>query len=207
VTVDPSGRFAYVTNFGSNNVSAYTISRTTGALTAIGSPVAAGTNPLSVTVDPSGRFAYVANFGFGSNTVSAYTINATTGALTPVDANPGTPGIDNFPAGTQPISVTVDPSGRFAYVTNQISNNVSAYTISATTGALTALPDSPFPHGTSPYWVTVDPSGRFAYVANRISPTVSAYTIHATTGALTAIGSPVAAGTDPRSVTTSGTIQ
>jgi DNA-binding beta-propeller fold protein YncE len=37
-----------------------------------------------------------------------------------------------------PYSVTVEPSGRFAYVANYQSE-VSAYTISASTGALTSI--------------------------------------------------------------------
>ena len=63
MTVDPSGRFAYVANLVGDNVSAYTINSSTGALSAVaGSPFAAGNDPWSVTVDPSGKFAYVANF-------------------------------------------------------------------------------------------------------------------------------------------------
>jgi DNA-binding beta-propeller fold protein YncE len=37
-------------------------------------------------------------------------------------------------SGSQPSSVTVDPSGRFAYVTNN-NSTVSMYTINITTGA------------------------------------------------------------------------
>jgi 6-phosphogluconolactonase (cycloisomerase 2 family) len=48
VTVDPSGRFAYVANSSSNDVSAYTINASTGALTSIGSNALAGTSPSSV---------------------------------------------------------------------------------------------------------------------------------------------------------------
>ena len=81
MAVDPAGKFAYVTNSSSNDVSMYTINATTGALTSIGT-IAAGTDPVSVAVDPSGKFAYVANSS--SNDVSMYTINATTGALTPI---------------------------------------------------------------------------------------------------------------------------
>jgi len=111
----PSGvpRFAYVTNLNSNDVSAYTISPATGALTqilcgggtgCIGSNFAAGTLPVSVTVDPSGKFAYVANQA--SNDVSAYTIN-TNGALTRIPCGGGTGCIgSNFAAGTGPVSVT-----------------------------------------------------------------------------------------------------
>ena len=50
VTVDAYGKFAYVANYVTNNISAYTINPTTGALTAVaGSPFAARTNPISVT--------------------------------------------------------------------------------------------------------------------------------------------------------------
>ena len=82
VAVDPSGKFAYVANIYGNNVSAYSINTTTGALTAVGPAVAAGYGPRSVTVDPSGKFAYVANV-WGDN-VSVFSINRTTGALTAV---------------------------------------------------------------------------------------------------------------------------
>jgi DNA-binding beta-propeller fold protein YncE len=62
------------------------------------------------------KFAYVAN-ARGYN-VSAYTIDGTTGALTSV---PGSP----FAAGSDPQSVAVDPSGKFAYVANLLSSNVT----------------------------------------------------------------------------------
>ena len=141
---------AYAANQGSNDVSAYTINPTTGALTAItGSPFVAGTTPLSMAGDPTAKFAYVANYfnGAGGNSVSAYAINPTTGALTAVTGSP-------FAAGTNPRSVTVDPTGRFAYAANQNSNNVSAYTINGTTGALTPITGSPFAAGASPVSVT-----------------------------------------------------
>src|SRR5206468_1456463 len=98
----------------------------------------------SVAVDPTGKFAYVTNSGtHGDNTVSGYTINATTGALTPI---PGSP----FAAGLNPLFVVVDPTGKFAYVTNFSDNTVSGYTIDAT-GALTPIPGSPFATGGNPF--------------------------------------------------------
>jgi 6-phosphogluconolactonase len=210
VTVDPSGRFAYVANMtdyncsgiacSDGNVSAYTINGATGALREIaGSPFAAGHEPYSVTVDPLGRFAYVANSG--DNTVSAYTINGSTGALSAVSGSP-------FATGIGPLSVTVDPSGQFAYVANAADNTVSAYTIDSSTGAWRAVSGSPFAGLFYPYAVTVHPSGRFAYVVNGCSSssclkgTVSAFTINSSTGALIVIaGSPVAAGQISQSVT------
>jgi len=126
VGVDRAGKFAYVTNSGSNDVSMYTIDATTGALTSIGT-IAAGTEPSSVAVDPSGKFAYVTNSN--SNDVSMYTIDATTGALT---------SIGTIAAGTDPSSIAVDPAGKFVYVTNSGSNDVSMYSIGAT-GSLTLI--------------------------------------------------------------------
>ena len=191
--------FAYVANFRSGDVSAYTIDGATGALMEVdGSPFPAGSGPWSVTVDPAGRFAYVANqvsFPLPGN-VSAFAIDGTTGALTPVAGSP-------FLAGTRPSSVAVDPTGRFAYVANFSSNNVSAYTIAGTTGALTPMVGSPFPMSSfSPTSVTVHPAGQFAYVTNEFRAKVSAYTIDGTTGALTeVVGSPFGTGPFPISVT------
>jgi 6-phosphogluconolactonase (cycloisomerase 2 family) len=105
-----------------------------------------------------------------------------------------------------PSAVVVDPSGRFAYVANEFSDNVSGYTINATTGALPPLAGSPFPAGTFPQAITVDPAGRFVYVANggdfESLGSVSGYTINAATGALTPVaGSPFPAGAAPSAVT------
>jgi DNA-binding beta-propeller fold protein YncE len=127
VTVDPTGKFAYVANSGCGDfvgiVSMYAINATTGALTSIGSPVAADFGSYAVTVDPSGKFAYVANEGDGDlcGSVSMYTLNATTGALTSVGtiAAPGAP--PPSPGSCSPYSVAVDRSGKFAYVANEVA--------------------------------------------------------------------------------------
>jgi 6-phosphogluconolactonase (cycloisomerase 2 family) len=192
-----AARFAYVANSGSNDVSMYTINATTGALAPIApGTIAAGMGPVSVAVDPSGRFVYVANAN--SNNVSMYTIDATTGALTSI-------GTTAAGTGSGLTSVAVDPSGRFAYVANGDlffgeGNDVSMYTINATTGALAPIAPGTVAAGMGPVSVAADPFGRFAYVANLVSDNVSMYAISATIGALTSIDTPVAAGRQPFSV-------
>src|SRR5580658_8958116 len=200
VTVDPSGKFAYVASSGDvwdidfGSVLTYTINPTTGALTSttggiIGTGIS-GTPELfnSVAVDPSGKFAYAADGGAfpagsfgGDSSVSMYTINSTTGALTPIGM------IDS---GSSPDSVAVDPAGKFAYVANFGSNKVSMYTIDATSGALASI--GTIAAGPGPVSVAVDPAGKFAYVANwtgnDTEGSVSMYTIDATTGVLTLSG-------------------
>jgi 6-phosphogluconolactonase (cycloisomerase 2 family) len=167
---------------------------TLGALTPIGAPVATDTSPASVAVDPSGRFAYVAN-DF-SNEVLLFAIDATTGALTPgtpVTAREGPVSIV-LTRGTAPVTVTP----RFAYTANQGSDNVSGFSIDATSGMLTAIAGSPFPTGQIPVSIRTDPLGRFVYVANVNSGDISGFTIDSATGALAAVpGSPVALNENP----------
>ena len=198
-------RFAYAANYGDNTVSIYVVNPVTGQLRHNGYALA-GTNPSSISIDPAGKFAYVANSGGG---VSAYTINADNGALTQIDAMPGLVGIQNYPADNNPIAVSVDPSGKFVYVANFGSNSVSAYTINAATGAITALIDvdagtpgnqSSIATGANPQYITIDPFGKFVYVANYTSNNVSAYRISAVSGALTSVGT-VTVGNNPYAVT------
>jgi DNA-binding beta-propeller fold protein YncE len=81
-------------------VTTFGIDPTTGALTEVGTEVAAGTSPHTVTVDPSGRFAYVANGGFGFfDPVTTFSIDQTTGALTKVGTE--------VPAGDAPHSIAI----------------------------------------------------------------------------------------------------
>lgn len=67
-------------------------------------------------------------------------------------------------AGTRPLSVAVDPNGKFVFVTNQGDNTLSVYALGSG-GDLTAISGSPFAVANQPQGVTVDPSGKFAYVA------------------------------------------
>ncbi len=100
MAVDPAGSHVYVANVtAANQVTAYSITPNTGALTVSGSPVAAGTLPVSITLDPSGLFAYVANDN--SNDISVYAVDATTGALSQASHSP-------FAAGNEPRAIAID---------------------------------------------------------------------------------------------------
>ena len=66
-------------------------------------------------------------------------------------------------SGTPPVP----PTPAVAYVANQTSNNVSAFLINETTGALVPVAGSPFPVGTTPGGVAVSSDGTLAYVANQ----------------------------------------
>ena len=131
VSCSQAGRFAYVANQLSNDLSAYAIDAD-GALTPIaGSPVAAtGTAPASLAVDPNGRFTP----GGGALAVSGASVAA----------------------GTFPIGFVLDPSGQFAYAANDNSGDISGYAVDATTGALSPISHSPFAAGSEPRAIAID---------------------------------------------------
>src|SRR5689334_12985514 len=63
--------------------------------------------------------------------------------------------------GGKPRSVAVDPTGRFLYVANAGSSNISAFVIDAATGKGTAIAGSPFATDTTPVQVIVDQHAQF----------------------------------------------
>jgi 6-phosphogluconolactonase (cycloisomerase 2 family) len=184
IAVDPAGMFAYATLSKIDNVIAYAIDSSTGNLAAISGSqfYGGGGNPLDITVDPSGQFAYMANYGGG---ISAFTINSATGGLTAVSGSPFPTAVAAREFGMD--SVTVDPTGRFVYAASQTGDDVSAFVIDPSTGALTTVAGSPFPADSQPGSVRVDPSGRYVYVTCGRSNNVWAYSIDGNTGALTMI--------------------
>ena len=143
VTVSPNGQFLYV--FG-GDMSAFSINATTGALTNVpGSPYTLPSQGNSVTVDPTGKFLYASIAPFNSTTaipdIITYSINAT-GSLTQlsqqgVDANGG----ESMAITTGTKAVVFTP--KFAYATNETDKTISEWTITDSTGALTAVAGSP----------------------------------------------------------------
>ncbi len=94
------GRFLFISDEDNGQTSAYTIDRSSGAITVVaGSPFAGG--GAGATVDRTGNFLYVGNTGPNtSQGVYAFQINQTTGALTLVSGSP-------FPSGNSPFSLAL----------------------------------------------------------------------------------------------------
>jgi len=178
----PKQFVVFVGNEGSNDVSAFAVNNTTGALTAVpGSPFAAGTDPKAMALYGSDAL-YVANAG--SSNVSAYSIDEGTGALAPLSPGPST-----IATGMSPTSVVVVPGASVVYVANHGgSNDISAFSID-----LTPVPGSPFPAGGNPLSLAVGGGGKFLYTANpdATNPSISGFNIDPTSGALSPLnGSP-----------------
>ncbi len=93
--------------------------------------------------------------------------------------------------------------GKFVYVTNSSSGDVSGYAIDPRSGTLKEVEGSPFGAGRFPQAVAIDPRGKVVYVASVYSSNISAYAIHPDSGALTAVkGSPFEAKSSPLGIAT-----
>jgi 6-phosphogluconolactonase len=187
-------QFSYVANAGDNTVSAYTIDATSGALAAVGTPVATGTSPRAIVGTQDKRYLYVGNEG--SNDISAFRVNSASGALTAV---PGSP----FAAGADPKALAIyQVLGTYLYVANAASDTVSAFAVDTRSGSLTPLSPATFATGKGPSAIAVDPIGGFIYVANNGgSDDISAFSVEPTTGILTPVaGSPFPAGANPHAL-------
>ena len=213
VTINPAGTFAYVVNEDEalisethsyfTTVSTYRINATTGALSTVEGNPFVEERVSSFAINPAGTFAFtfLPAASQDSGTISVYRIKATTGALVEVTGSPFS--VEAADAQDDQQTVTIDLTGRFAYVANEDEGTVSAYRINASTGALSPIVGSPFKTGGRPYSVTIDHTNTFAYVPNGGGDGyISAYRINQTTGALTEVkSSPFAAGSRPQSVT------
>src|SRR6185369_12328335 len=99
----------------------------TGALTAIGIPVAVTSGPSFVTVHPSGKFAYVVG---SSSSTTVFSIDQATGTLFHVN---------DVPSGVSAVAMAVETTGKFAYIANFNDSSISVFSINQTTGDLTLI--------------------------------------------------------------------
>jgi len=202
----PTTENLYVTDSVNYTLLNYSVDPSAGTLTlmpysssAPGIPT--GSIPSGVAVDPCNRFVYVANAGPGSNqnTVSAFTICSSISLL----SQPPCPVADfslhsisacstatGFcPAGDVPGPMSVDAYGKFLYVVNKGSSNISGYEINSNTGALLPFSGAPVAAGVGPNSIAIRSDDSWVFVANTGYPgTLSQYSISLTSGILSPVG-------------------
>ena len=129
--------FVYLLDQQGEAITTYSIG-SNGALSQVGSPLKPTSPyyPIIETMDPKGRFVFCPDLSTNgtSNDLQVYSIGSN-GALTQV---PGSP----FALATVGNSLTVDPTGKFLYISTA-GGPILAYSIGVN-GTLTAVPGSPF---------------------------------------------------------------
>jgi 6-phosphogluconolactonase len=159
-----------------------------------------GPHAHSINLDAANRFAFAADLGL--DRIFIYRFDPEKGILTP--HNP--PAASTAP-GAGPRHLAFHPSGRFAYVINELDSTVTAFRYDATAGTLreiqtvTTVP-SGFSGENYPAEVLAHPSGRFLYGSNRGHDSIVMYTIDPESGKLTLGGHVSSGGKGPRNFNT-----
>jgi 6-phosphogluconolactonase len=191
IYVDPTNKFVYSCDLGTDKVLIYVLDPNKGTLTLADPPFATvppGAGPRHLAFSPSG-YVYVNNeMGLS---VTAFKRNPTTGALTEIQTVPTIPA-DAPTQGVTTSEIFAHPTGPWLYVSNRGRNTILRYNI-APNGQLTYGEETPTPN--EPRGFALSPDGKWLVAAGQKDNQVAAYRIDPTTGKLTPSGTPIEVGT------------
>jgi 6-phosphogluconolactonase len=206
IVTDRAGKWALVANYGGGSVEVLPIQEDgkLGEPTAFVQHKGSGTNPQrqsgphahSINLDRAERFAFAADLGLDQ--VLIYRFDKSKGTLTPND-----PPFAAVKPESGPRHFAFHPSGRWAYVINEMACTVTAFRYNAERGALeeiqtiSTLPDG-VKEGYSTAEVQVHPSGKFLYGSNRGHNSIAVFTIDSASGKLTPVEQKSTEGKTPR---------
>lgn len=192
LSVDRTGRFAFVANYHSGGVAMLPIG-TDGRLDAACAVIQhhgcgpdperqEGPHAHSITLSPDERFAIVADLGLDK--LMVYRIDWRAGRLLPHE-----PPFTAVAPGAGPRHLAFHPTARFAYVINELDNTMTALTWDAAQGAchvLQTLPTEPAEFAGTGYAADVQMSadGHFLYGSNRGHDSVAVFAVDDRDGTL-----------------------
>ena len=156
------GQYVYVVNKNGSvggstgDVSAFTINQSTGALTAVGTLTAAGTQPTSAAVDTTGQYLYVGNKNSANVTRFLIQADGSLGAThTYVTSQTGV------------ATVVINPADNLLYAggygPGSPAGNLYGFTLDNGTGGLSPVPNSPYGLGNATMSMAIDPAGKFLF--------------------------------------------
>ena len=206
VTVDRTGGFLLVANYGGGNVSVLSIERDgrLGGVTDVDQHQGSSVDPdrqngphaHSIVLDHTNRYAYSCDLG--TDKIMIYRFDSEKGKLT---ANKQ-PWVQVKP-GAGPRHFTFHPGGRYGYVMNELDATVTAFTCDSSWGTLKetqtvhTLPEA-FSGINTTADIHVSPFGKFLYGSNRGHNSIVVFEIEERTGKLRFIEHAATEGLTPR---------
>ena len=206
VTVDKTGRFVLVANYVGGNVAVLPVLRNgslgeatdmkQGGGSSINTERQKGPHAHCIVPDHANRFAYSCDLG--TDKIMIFRFDSRRGILT---ANK-TPWVQLKP-GAGPRHLTFHPSGKFAYVINELHATVTVFTHDRTSGNLNEVQTVPtlppgFIAANTSADIHISPDGQFLYCSNRGHDSIAAFKVDARNGTLTFIAHESTGGKTPR---------
>ncbi len=204
VSVHPSGKFVFAANYGGGNVVIYPVRADGGLVEASDVAQHAGTggdpkrqtgpHAHCIIPDAAGRHAFAPDLGIDK--VMIYRIDTKNGKFVPN-------GFAATKPGAGPRHFDFHPSGKFAYVINELDSTITAFAYDEAKGALNelqAISTLPKDFSGTSYCadIHVHPSGRFVYGSNRGHNSIVAFAIDQGSGKLNPIAHESTQGKWPR---------
>ncbi|PYV79742.1 MAG: 6-phosphogluconolactonase [Acidobacteria bacterium] len=214
ISVDKTGRYVMLANFGSGSVSVIHV-KDDGSLGELASfiqdvghsvdpSIQTEPHPHWIGVSPDNRYVIVSDLGIDQ--VLIFHFDKKSGMLSP----PGPPSTAVYPGGG-PRHFTFDPSGKFGYQLSEMSGIVDVFSWDPTKGTLTTVQRvHTVPHnffgGNHSAEIEIHPSGRFLYESNRRTQgetvrgpdTIGVFAIDQKNGTLSRVEEVLSGGTMPR---------
>jgi 6-phosphogluconolactonase len=155
-----------------------------------------GPHAHEIVLDAAEAFAFAADLG--ADRIFIYRYGAASGTLEPNEPNAAV-----LEPGSGPRHLAWHPSGKIAYVINELGSTVTAFRYDAGHGVLDAFQTvTTLPAGFSgpnkAAEVAVSPDGRFLYASNRGDDSLAVFSIDAASGTLTASDRVPTGGRAPR---------
>jgi 6-phosphogluconolactonase len=155
-----------------------------------------GPHAHEIVLDAAEAFAFAVDLG--ADRIFVYRYGAVSGTLEPNEAKAAV-----LEPGSGPRHLAWHPSGRIAYVINELGSTVTAFRYDAGRGnldafeTLTTLPAG-FSGANKAAEVAVSPDGRFLYASNRGDDSLAVFSIDTASGTLAASGRVPTGGRAPR---------
>ncbi|MCI3224637.1 lactonase family protein [Streptomyces sp. NP-1717] len=202
LSVHPGGRWLLSANYGSGDVAVHPI-EASGALgertdlvthsEPAPGPGQNGPHAHQIVTSPDG--AHVLAVDLGTDSVYTYRLDETAGTLTRVS-------YARLPAGAGPRHLVFHPSGRFAYLANELNNTIAVCAYDPDSGTLT--PGEPLSTGAGgagdsfPSQPVITGNGAFVYLANRGHNSLSRFAVEDSGAALRLLDTVPVGGDYPR---------
>jgi 6-phosphogluconolactonase len=187
--IDPSGRFALVSDMGADRVFVYAFDRTSHRMASDDKALARalavppGSGPRRAVFGADGRYVYVLSELTADIMVMRW--DAQQGRLSQVQTlsmvSPG------FQGAKSSSEIVVSADGRFVYVGNRGENALLVYQVDDVTGTLSLLQRVPS-GGELPWHFAIHAGGKWMLVANQRSNRVNLFSIDPASGMLTDTG-------------------
>jgi 6-phosphogluconolactonase len=185
ITTDPSGRFAFAVDLGTDRVVVHRLDATLGKLTPNAIPwaqVPSGSGPRHLDIHPNGRWVYVLNEL--DPTLCVFAFDPERGALQILQTVATQP--DGFRGVNNPAEVFVHPSGRFVYASNRGHDSIAVFAVDSDSGRITPSGWEPT-RGTQTRNFNIDPTGTYLLAANQDTNNIVTFRIDQETGLLTEV--------------------